>query len=277
VSENPLQFSVIWVFPAVAVTVPLAGTLCEAVGLITAFSCHHVIAMDYDFAIKFTNNLLKEKRPDKFNSSWIRKNAPAVYRFIQQYLRTENGGIDWDRFTRSLDREFQKRWIAPRCNRAKRYRNKAEVANVLQKYHDKLYTFFALADKNDKRIRDVISITMVRIAQKGNVTAKQEIMRLLGFTIDDWIERNPKISRWRGYDHLLRKRIEHCIRCYRYSGTFIGYLFKTLEYAGRGLRPIHAYSLDDSLYSGEKRRIDSIGRDPETEELTVFGKRIVGR
>jgi hypothetical protein len=114
---------------------------------------------------------------------------------------------------------------------------------------------------------------MVRIAQKGNVTAKREIIRLLGFTIDDWIEHNPKISCWRGYDYLIRKRIESCIRCYRYSGTFMGYLYKTLEYAGRGLRPIHAYSLDDFLYSGEKRRIDSIGQNPETGELSFFGQK----
>ena len=46
---------------------------------------------------------------------------------------------------------------------------------------------------------------------------------------------------------LIQKRIEGCIRCYR----FTGYLFKTLAYAGRGLRPMAAYSRDDSLYSGK--------------------------
>jgi len=246
-------------------------------GLITARLCYQVSAMDCDSVVKDLNKLLKENRPDTFNSSWVRKNAPAVYRFIQTYIRTETGSIDWDRFTLSLDREFQKRWIAPRRKRAKPYRNKAEVGIVLQKYHDKLYTFLTPADKNDKHVRDVISITMVRIAQKGNVTALQEIVRLLSFTIDDWIDRNPKISRWRGYDHLIRKLIEGCIRRYRYSGTFIGYLFKTLECAGRGLMPIHTYSLDDTLYSGEKRRIDSIGQDPETGKLSFFGRNIDAR
>jgi hypothetical protein len=33
----------------------------------------------------------------------------------------------------------------------------------------------------------------------------------------------------------------------------MGYLFKTLEYAGRGLRPITEYSLDEPLYSGQKK------------------------
>lgn len=230
--------------------------------------------MDFDSAVKTINKLLKEKRPDTFNSSWVRLYASDIYRFIQKNVRTEIGGIDWDRFTLALDGKFQKRWIAPRRRKIKPYQNKVEVDIVLQKYQDKLYTFLTPEDKDDMYIRDVISIALVRIAQNGNVTAKQEIMRFLRFTIDDWIERYPKISCWRGYDYLIQKRIEGCIRCYRYSGSFIGYLFKTLEYAGRGLRPIHAYSLEDALFSGENKRIDRIGQNPETGDLLVFGRRI---
>jgi hypothetical protein len=85
------------------------------------------------------------------------------------------------------------------------------------------------------------------------VTAKKEIIRLVRFTIDEWIEHNPKISRWQGYEHLIQKRIEDCIRCYRYSGSFMGYLFKTLEYAGRGLKPTIAYLSDDPIYWGRKK------------------------
>jgi hypothetical protein len=230
--------------------------------------------MDFDSAVRTINKLLKEQRPDTFNSSWVREYASGIYRFIQKNVRTEIGGIDWDRFTLALDGKFQKRWIAPRRKKIKPYQNKVEVDIVLKKYHDKLYTFLAPADKSDRYIRDVISIALVRVAQNGNVSAKQEIIRLLRFTIDDWIERYPKVSCWRGYDYLIEKRIEGCIRCYRYSGSFIGYLFKTLEYAGRGLRPIHAYSLEDALSSGGDKRIDRIGRNPETGEILVYGRRI---
>ena len=101
-------------------------------------------------------------------------------------------------------------------------------------------------------MRDIISIALVRIAQKGNVIAKEEIIKLVRFTVDEWIEHYPTISPWMGYESLLPNSIEGCIRRYRYSGTFIGYLFKTLEYAGRGLRPIIAYSLDDPLYYNKK-------------------------
>jgi hypothetical protein len=226
--------------------------------------------MDFDSAVKTINSLLIKKRPHTFNSSWIREYAPHVYRFIQRHIRTESGGIDWDSITRALNRKFQKQWITYRRNRTKLYRSKAEVNSILQKYDGKLYTFLTPSDKDNNSIRDIISIALVRIAQKGNVTAKQEIMKLVGFTIDEWIEHCPKISRWKGYEYLIEKRIEGCVRCYRYSGSFMGYLFKTLEYAGRGLKPIIAYSLDDSIYSGEKRRIDRIARNPETGEILTF-------
>jgi hypothetical protein len=201
--------------------------------------------MDFESAVETINKLLINKRPDTFNSSWVLANAPRTYRFIRNTVRRETGGIDWDRITRALDRQFQKQWIAPSRRKARPYRSRAEIDIILQQYEGKLYTFLAPADRNDKQVRDIISIALVRIAQKGNMTARQEIIKLLGFTIDEWIEHCPKITRWRGYDPLIRKRIEDCIRCYRYSGSFIGYVFKTLEYAGRGLRPMIAYSSDD--------------------------------
>ncbi len=199
--------------------------------------------MDFDSAVKSIKKLLIEKRPDTFNSFWIRKHAPHVYRFIQKNVRAEIGGIDWDRVTRALDRKLQRKWTTSSSNRKRSYRKKAEVGIILKKYHEKLYAFTSPADKNDKDMCDIITIALVRIAQKGNVTAKEEIIKLVRFTVDDWIERHPKISSWNGYESLIQGHIEGCIRCYRYSGSFLGYLFKTLEYAGRGL--ITTYSMND--------------------------------
>ena len=208
--------------------------------------------MNFESVINTMNYLLAEKQPQIFNRTWVRVNAPCVYRFIQKEIRIENGGIDWDRITRALNPKFQKQWIGSLRKKTKPYRNKAEVDIVLQQYSNKLYTFITSADKNDEYIRDIISIALVRIAQKGNISAKQEISKLLSYTIDDWIERNPKLSCWRGYGPLIQTRLECCIRRYRYSGSFMRYVFKTLEYAGRGLKPLIAYSLDDSIHSGNR-------------------------
>ncbi len=230
--------------------------------------------VDFDSAVKTINELLMKNQPNTFNSFWIREYAPHIYRFFQKNVRRETGGIDWDRITRALDRKFQRKWIPSRRNGNKKYRSKAEVKIILRKYDDKLYTFLTPADKDNNSIRDNISIALVRIAQKGNITARQEIIKLVRFSIDEWIEHNPKISRWKGYEYLIQKQIGGCVRCYRYSGSFMGYLFKTLEYAGRGLKPIIAYSLDDPICSGHKKRIDTIAKHPETGEI-VMGSRIM--
>lgn len=208
--------------------------------------------MDFDHAVKIINKLLIKIRPDTFNSSWIRMHVPKVYQFIQRNIRSEIGGIDWDKITRRLDRKFQSKWKPSSRNRIKSYRKKAEVTRILQKYQSQLYAFITPMDKNDEYIRDNISIALVRIAQRGNILAREEVIKLLRLTIDDWIESRPTLSSWEGHESLISHRIKACIRCYRYSGTFIGYLFKTLEYAGRGLKKTTNYSLDTSLYSRTK-------------------------
>jgi hypothetical protein len=204
--------------------------------------------MDFDCAVKTINRLLREKQPDTFNSSWIRQHAPGSYRYIKKNVRAQIGGIDWDRVTRALDRKYQNKWKPSYRISATAYREKSEVSLILHKYRAKLYAVISPADKNDEHVRDIICIALVRTAQKGNVLAKEEIVKLVRFIIDEWIETRPTLSSWEGNESLIEKRIEACIRCYRYSGTFIGYLFKTLEYAGRGLRLINTYSLDDSFY-----------------------------
>ncbi len=201
--------------------------------------------MNFETAIKTINGRLKKKQPQIFNRSWVRINAPGAYRFIQKNIRAESGGIDWDRITRCLEHKYQRLWTGSLRKKAIiSYRNKAEVDIVLQRYDNKLYTFLAPIDKHDEHLRDIISISLVRIAQRGNMAAKQEIIKLLTYTVNDWIDRYPTLSRWRGYDPLIQTRLECCIRRYRYSGSFMLYLFKSFEYAARGIRPLIAYSLD---------------------------------
>jgi hypothetical protein len=214
--------------------------------------------MDFDSAIETLNKLLRKKQPHRFNSSWIREYSPSSYRYFQRNIRRESGGIDWDRITRALNRKFQRRWMASRRSGTRQYRSKAEVKIILHKYDDKLYTFLTPYDKANNSVRDIITIALVRMAQRGNMTARQEVAKLVRFTINEWIEHCPKIARWYGHEYLINEQIEGCVRRYRYSGSFMGYLFKTLVYAGRGLRPIVVYSLEDSPYPGARKKIDRI-------------------
>lgn len=230
--------------------------------------------MNFDQVIKTLNRLLSKKQPERFNSSWILRHASNCYRFIHKYVRTELGQIDWDRVTYAIEWKFQRRWVPGRLRKKSvPYRNAYEVKTILNKYRDKIYVFISPADINDRRIRDIISISLVRLAQGGNILAKQEIMKLATFTINDWIEKYYFLNRWQGYDEQIQEKLEGCIRRYRYTGSFMTYVFRTLEYAGRGIRPFYGFSLNEPVAHGaDKCKIDNVIQDPETGQARIFDK-----
>ena len=222
--------------------------------------------------VAIINRFLKKEQPSKFSSSWILKRSPKAYRYIWSNVRTDLGDIDWDKVITRLDREFQRRWTMRRPRKVKPYRDIREVRIALKKYQPKLYVFISPMDDEDKRLRDTISIALVRIAQKGNIRAQQELIKHLRFIVDQWTEYCPRLWRWRGHPDEIEERLQACIRCYRFTGSFIGYMFKTLEYAGRGLKYFQAYSLDDYIPGTDKRSIENVVQDPESQEIMIYEK-----
>ncbi len=200
--------------------------------------------------VKNLNQILEEKQPLNFSPSWIFTNAQPLYHHIRLNFRTENDDIDWDIVTQGLRRSFQKRWVRYKRKNIKLYERQSEVDVILDKYKDKLYTFLAPADEHDKKIQHRMIISLVRVGQKGNICAQQELIKWVTFITDDWIDRYPRMYRWKGYEDEIGDKIKNCIRLYRYTGSFLGYLFKTLEYSALGKPPLH--SLNDKMFNGEK-------------------------
>lgn len=201
--------------------------------------------------IKILNDVLHEKNPSEFSSSWILQNTPRVYRYINKNIRTENNDIDWDHVTSLLDRSFCKRWRRYRQKSIQVYENQSEVDIILLKYKDRLYTFIAYANEDDKKMQSRMIISLVRLSQKGNLCAEQEAVKWITYITDDWIDRYPQMYRWRGYADEVDGHIRGCLRRYRYTGSFLGYLFKTLEYSVRGKPPL--VSMNDNIF-GDKTR-----------------------
>ena len=228
--------------------------------------------MNPEKAIKILNKILRKKKPKTFSSSWIFKNALPVYTFIRKNVRTENNDINWDLITSLLDKKFQKRWVRFRRRKVKLYENQEEVNRILNKHREKLYTFFTLYFEDDREMRNKIIVALVRIAQKGNSLAYEKLFEFLGFTIDIWIEKYYLLRRWKNYRNDLSVQIERCVRRYRYTGSFMGYLFMTLVYSGRGLQPIYHSSLDKPMFDGETSLVDFITEDQETGIYTAFEK-----
>lgn len=222
------------------------------------------------------NKLLEQNSPRTFSSAWILKRAPGCYRFIRKHIRSEVGRIDWDKITYALEPKHQRLWTPLKRRKAKPYRDREEVGLILNKYGNKLYVFIAPADAIDLQIRDTIAVALVRVAQAGNVLAATEVVELVSYTIGGWLDNHRYISRWRGREDEIREQLEGCIRRYRYSGSFLRYVFRTLECAGRGIVSLHACSLDEPIATDvRERKIDKVIHDPETNEIASYKPRRV--
>ena len=231
--------------------------------------------MNFDLAIEDVSGQLTIHEPQHFGPQWIVRHCPSAYRFLIKQIRTEIGNVDWDRITLALPRQYQRKWLHDwdtmrRRKPPKSYRSKAEVDRLLAPHLLKLYTFYAILDKEDYIIRDLIAIRLVRLAQKGNVTAKEILLSLLKTLIEEWCEKNILLGRWRGYSDLLQKTIVGCIHRYRYSGSFSSYLFRSLEYGSYRLRSLEAFSLDELTPRTERRIVENVIQDPETREMMIF-------
>jgi len=230
--------------------------------------------MNYGQAIKNLNRSLSKRRPLTFNQAWVRNCVRKSYDFIIANIKTELGDTDWDAVVRNLDHDCQKLWLKGFKNKKEidQYEDGFEVNAILDKHKQKLYTFLVQIDKNDKKACDEIIIRLVRTAQKGNLLAKQKAINFAKQLIDYWID-TRNLQHWRGYDDLIYDNIDRCIRRYRYSGSFIVYLYRTLEYSGRGLRPLEAFSLNEYSPITAKCKVDSVVKNDETGKISVYSKR----
>lgn len=81
-------------------------------------------------------------------------------------------------------------------------------------------------------MRDSIIITLVRIAQKGNIVAKEEIIKLVRFTVDDLIEGHPRISSWNGYESLIQSVLRAIYAAIAIQDRFLGTYTRHLNMQG---------------------------------------------
>lgn len=225
-------------------------------------------------AVKNINRSLIKKQPTSFSPIWIKYRCKISHKFVVENIKDEWGKPDWDLIVSGLERYNQKLWLkGVKRKKAGLYRNKIELDVILNKYNKSLYTFLTRKDKEDRIICDWISIKLVRMAQRGNLLAKEKAVNLLNYLVDQWVERDMSLANWKGYDELITEHIEACIRRFRYAGSFLGYLYRTLEYSGRGLKSLKAFSLDDYIPETTKRRSENLVYDSETNETRLYSSK----
>jgi hypothetical protein len=202
--------------------------------------------MNLKKAISNINRSIIKKQPKSIDHKWIKNRCKISYEFIVDNIKDEYNHPDWDFVVTRLERCNQKLWMKGiKKQMVGLYKNKDELNIILDKYRNKLYTFLAQENREDKIICDLVSIKLVRMSQRGNVLAEEKIVELSSHLINQWIENNESLANWKGYNELIIETQEACIRRFRYAGSFVGYLYRTLEYSGRGITPPDKFSLDD--------------------------------
>lgn len=212
-------------------------------------------------AIKNIDRSIIKKNPKSFHSNWIKYSCKVSYRYIVNNIRDEFNNTDWDLIISKLQRYNQRLWLKKKKRKRKTailYKDKEELDVILNKYREKLYTFISRENKEDKLTCDWVSIKLVRLSQKGNTPARNKALVLLRYLVDYWVEFDRSFSSWKGYNDLTDNHINACIRRFRYAGSFVGYLYRTLEYSGRGLTPLKKFSLDSHSTITGKRIIDNL-------------------
>lgn len=216
--------------------------------------------MDLNQAIKNIDRSIAKRSPLSFHPNWVKYRCKVSYKYIVNNIKDEFNYTDWDLVVSKLQRCNQKLWLKKKKRKrspAILYKDKEELDVILNRYREKLYTFISRESKEDGMICDWISIRLVRLSQKGNVLASDKVVALLRCLVDYWIEFDKSLFSWKGYDDLIDNHISACIRRFRYAGSFIGYLYRTLEYSGRGLTPLEKIFLDDFMLDDKKRVIDN--------------------
>jgi hypothetical protein len=226
--------------------------------------------MKLETSLRELNTLLHEMNPEKITVSWILTYSPKTYRTICKYARTPLNTIDWDLVTSYLDRSFQKRFVRYKSKLVKQYENKDEITKIFNTYKDKLYVCIAPCDEEERNLRNKIFTLLVRLSQKGNILAEQELTEWILYITNEWSDKYPQIWKWRGREDEVRLKIKACIRCYKYTGSFLGYLFKTLEYSARGLP--YEISLDDPVGEDGATKIDFVSYDEDLRSASLFGR-----
>lgn len=218
--------------------------------------------MNLEKAICYINRSINKKQPKSFDDKWIKYRCKISHQFIVDNVKTEFDETDWDLVISRLDRWNQKLWmkgIKRKINES--YVNEIELNIILDKYRDKFYTFLAQQDKEDKCTCDIISIKLVRLSQRGNILAEDKFVSLCAYLVDQWLEHDKSLSSWKGRNELITDTIKACIRRFRYTGSFLGYLYRTIEYSGRGFVPLEKFSLDDFSIVTGKRLLETFIKD----------------
>lgn len=183
--------------------------------------------------------LVEKHKPTTINEKWIRKHSKKSIEFIRK------NNLDWDTVTKYFDRSLQRKWNRKvKIKNHTEYFNEFEVETLLKSHKKFLYTFIIYRNLEEFNHCDRMCILLTRLAQNGNICAREKLQNSLEEIIYKWIETDPAISRWREHENSISIVLSRCVRKYRYSGSFLGYFKRSLQLQALAFPRLEGISLN---------------------------------
>lgn len=213
----------------------------------------------FDTAVEDLKAGLASKRIRSFSAVYIKKNFSALYDFFTKRVKTPEGYVDWKLIISCLDKDLREKFVYPKKlayhTPARLYKNPKELHQAINGRKIKLYTFFSRQDKEDREIRDELCREIIKLAQKGNVSAFEIIFEYLEEITAYWI---GAINDFKCLVHCRREvsqLIEKCIFRYQHGeASFMSYLFKTMIFYAKKIQKerLKEIRLDEPSFLFEK-------------------------
>lgn len=190
--------------------------------------------MNFEEAIVRLNLLLQTKNPKKFGPYFICDRDRRLYDFLLGKIRDSDSGIlDWKLIINSIDSVFQSRFVYPKRPEyyfpKEYYRDSHEVDTAMEKYQDKIYTFYELLEKGDLQVRNNICADLIRLARKGNSEAEERLSQYMMVLIDEWMEKSNSLYIYAYKRGFAQEVLRNCIYYDTSLKKFPSYVYTSLK------------------------------------------------
>ncbi len=206
--------------------------------------------------------LLEKEKPKEWSPTFLAKKARHVFRFAERNLTNAKGGIEWDRLISLLPPEYQASWkrkiFLEDITVAEGYSNQEEVDQLLEKHKDSLYLFYESTGKHEEDAVNQICMDFIDLIRKGNQEAKETFTQFLQPAITKWLDSEALPASLAQNPEKMNERVDRCLYLWKKNKTFLGYVFRTLDFTARGLKKHRVISLDEDR-EGISRH-ETIGR-----------------
>ncbi len=197
-------------------------------------------ALTMESALKKLDDIFKSVPAGrKITFQQIKMQNRALYAFLLLNFKDVKGGVDWKLVSEQSGIDFDDKFLPPKNHKRstpeQQYENNEEMQKAIGDNKKYLYTFLQSDPGREFEKRNEICTVLINLAKKGNKSAENEIINLISYLADRWVETIPNFEVWKYHKDRELEIIRRCIYNFEPKVPFVGYVYKTLKMASLGL------------------------------------------